>query len=271
MDTKTKLPALPAQETRLYSTGLLNLDRMLGFGLMRGGLYILAGRPGIGSSSLLLSMAEGVKHALFVSFEATPTQICARRIAARADVDSAHIISGAPLTEAEATRVTMAAAVLRKSGMSFSSAADMDTADVLDLARRIHGLRGIFIDPLSMLLVRGAKDREAMAYSIGTDLKRIARGLDVPVVATLPLPRTEDQRDDPKRMLSDFGAFVPIEQFADAVLLLQRTVYSDAQVQQIELLSQPSLIECVSVKNRYAGLGKASFALQSETGRIEEV
>jgi len=271
MKPETKLPALTAQDERLLSTGLPNFDRMLGFGLMRGGLYILAGRPGVGSSSLLLSMAEGIKRALFVSFEATPTQICARRIAARSDVDSARIISGAPLTEAEATRITMVSTVLKKSGMAFSAAADMDVADVLDLARRIHGLRGVFIDPLSMLLVRGAKDREAMAYSIGTDLKRIARGLDVPVVATLPLPRTEDQRDDPKCMLSDFGAFAPIEQFADTVLLIQRTVYSDAQVQQIESLSPPSLIECVSVKNRYAGRGVASFALQPETGRIEEV
>ena len=271
MDTKTKLPALPVHETRLYSTGLLNLDRMLGFGLMRGGLYVLAGRPGVGSSSLLLSMAEGIKRALFVSFESAPTQICARRIAARADVGSARIISGAPLTEAEATRVTMVSAVLKKSGMSFSTVADMDTADVLDLAKHIYGLRGIFIDPLSMLLVRGAKGREAMAYSIGADLKRIARGLDVPVVAALPLPRTADQHDDLNAMLTDFGAFAPIEQFADAVLLLRRTMYSDSLAKPVGTFSQPSLIECVSVKNRYAGRGIASFALQPETGRIEEV
>lgn len=271
MDTKTKLPALPAQETRLYSTGLLNLDRMLGFGLMRGGLYVLAGRPGVGSSSLLLGMAEGLKRALFVSFESTPTQICARRIAARADIDSARIISGAPLTEAEATRVTMVSTVLKKSSMAFSAAADMDAADILDLAQRIHGLRGVFVDPLSMILVRGAENREAMAYSIGSDLKRIARGLDVPVVATLPLPRASDHQEDLGAMLADFGSFAPIEQFADAVLLLRHTTYSVAKVQSVDSFVQPSPIECVSAKNRFAACGTVTFAMQPETGRIEEV
>lgn len=61
-----------------YSTGLNELDRVLGGGLVKGSLVLLGGEPGIGKSTLLLQICEhmGEEHTiLYVSGEESVRQI----------------------------------------------------------------------------------------------------------------------------------------------------------------------------------------------------
>lgn len=77
-------PALPINEVdvaaaRAESTGLSELDRVLGGGLVRGGVMLLAGEPGVGKSTLLLEVAANRARAggrsLYISGEESAAQV----------------------------------------------------------------------------------------------------------------------------------------------------------------------------------------------------
>ncbi len=72
------LSAIPATETQRFSTGLKELDRVLGGGIVPGSLVLIGGDPGIGKSTLLLQTAHYLaqKHVvLYLSGEESPQQI----------------------------------------------------------------------------------------------------------------------------------------------------------------------------------------------------
>jgi DNA repair protein RadA/Sms len=73
---------LIAASTERLSTGMQELDRVLGGGLVRGSVVLLAGEPGVGKSTLLLQTAAGVERGghrvLLVCGEESPDQVAAR-------------------------------------------------------------------------------------------------------------------------------------------------------------------------------------------------
>jgi len=76
------LTGLPSSAAEHVPTGIDELDRVLGGGLVPGGAYLVAGEPGIGKSTLLLQVARGAaaegKRVLAVCGEETPEQVRAR-------------------------------------------------------------------------------------------------------------------------------------------------------------------------------------------------
>lgn len=73
------LSEVEAQEEPRFSTGIAELDQVLGGGLVRGSLVLLGGPPGIGKSTLLLQAASSIgtvqEPVLYVSGEESPRQI----------------------------------------------------------------------------------------------------------------------------------------------------------------------------------------------------
>ncbi|HEU4464488.1 MAG TPA: AAA family ATPase, partial [Gemmatimonadota bacterium] len=99
------VPAAPARtlaevdtsEAARISTGTPELDRLLGGGVVPGGLYLLGGEPGIGKSTLLLQVAgrlaaEG-RRVLYLAGEESPGQIKLR--AARLSVTDEGLLVAA--------------------------------------------------------------------------------------------------------------------------------------------------------------------------------
>jgi DNA repair protein RadA/Sms len=78
----TRLSEVDAQEAPRRSTGVGELDRVLGGGLVRGAVVLLGGDPGIGKSTLLLQavteLARGGAAALYVSGEESAQQVALR-------------------------------------------------------------------------------------------------------------------------------------------------------------------------------------------------
>jgi len=73
------ITAINADHTRHYPTGVSELDRVLGGGVVPGSVTLLAGDPGVGKSTLLLEVAhrwaKGGRRALYVSGEESAGQI----------------------------------------------------------------------------------------------------------------------------------------------------------------------------------------------------
>ena len=75
------LDQLPAGDERRHATGIGELDRVLGGGLVEGSVILLGGDPGIGKSTLLLQCLARVgqqREALYVSGEESPGQVSLR-------------------------------------------------------------------------------------------------------------------------------------------------------------------------------------------------
>lgn len=70
------------ESSQLHSTGLAEVDRVLGGGLVPGSVTLVGGEPGIGKSTLLLQLAgavaEGGQRALYVSGEESASQVRSR-------------------------------------------------------------------------------------------------------------------------------------------------------------------------------------------------
>jgi DNA repair protein RadA/Sms len=60
------------------STNISELDRILGGGLVRGQVVLIAGEPGIGKSTMLLQMANSLQATVYISGEESATQIAIR-------------------------------------------------------------------------------------------------------------------------------------------------------------------------------------------------
>ena len=76
-----KLSDVAAQDTQRIPTGLDELDRVLGGGLVTGSVVLIGGDPGIGKSTLLvqaLALLSGRMSALYVSGEESAEQISLR-------------------------------------------------------------------------------------------------------------------------------------------------------------------------------------------------
>src|SRR5688572_16002763 len=87
-----RLSEVEAREENRLATGIAEFDRVLGGGLVAGGVVLIGGDPGIGKSTLLLqALADmgAARKVLYVSGEESPQQIALR--SRRLGVDPRHV------------------------------------------------------------------------------------------------------------------------------------------------------------------------------------
>ena len=96
-----KLGDIDINDDVRYSTGLKELDRVLGGGLVKGSIVLLGGEPGIGKSTMLLQICEFMGNdytILYVSGEESVRQIKIRAERLGVDSENLYLLS---MTDAE--------------------------------------------------------------------------------------------------------------------------------------------------------------------------
>lgn len=100
------LSDIEAQDIPRFGTGSEEFDRVLGGGLVTGGVVLIGGDPGIGKSTLLLqalaSLAAAGKKVLYVSGEESPAQIALRARRLGLSVEAVRVQSEIQLEKIEA-------------------------------------------------------------------------------------------------------------------------------------------------------------------------
>jgi replicative DNA helicase len=241
------------------STGLTDLDKLLG-GLKPRKMIVMAGRPGMGKTTLALQVAwqavkDHGKRVLFFSLEMGRDELARKIWALESGVPSDLIESGRVSVE-QAARLDENLDKLR-AGRNLKIIDDATlTPEQLRHEAVAHwakyGLDLIAVDYLQLMVSeKRAENRQAEVAAISRAIKALAGELNIPIIALSQLNRGVESRHDKRPMLSDLRESGAIEQDADAVLFLYRdkVYYPDTEF--------PNLAEINLAKHRG---GKAGFA-----------
>jgi len=224
------------------ATGFPKFDEMTS-GLQRSDLIILAGRPGMGKSSLALAIArhaairEKASVAVF-SLEMTKEQLLERLLCGEAKV-SLHRLRGGYVPAAQWRQLATAASKLQTSTIIVDDTPGISILEIRAKSRRIaaqHGLDMVIVDYLQLVEASVRTDvREQEISHISRSLKKLARELRVPVIAISQLNRAVEQRERGKRKprLSDLRESGAIEQDADLVTFIYRPDYYSDEVEAV--------------------------------------
>src|SRR5690348_2911821 len=232
-----------------FTTGLESLNAKIG-GLHKSDLIIVAGRPGMGKSSLgtniafaaarrfLKDMEDGIEPsksagapAALFSLEMSADQLATRILAEQSGISSENLRMGR-ISQQEFRQLARAAAELQSLPLYIDDTPGLTIAALRTRARRLKRQKGIgfiVIDYLQLLQGSGrgsAGDNRVQEISeISRGLKQLAKELDVPVMALSQLSRAVEQREDKRPQLSDLRESGSIEQDADIVLFIYREDY----------------------------------------------
>jgi replicative DNA helicase len=230
-------------------TGLAKLDGLIG-GLYRGQLIIVAARPSMGKTALMLNMATAVARASsspcqgahVISAETTHTRIAGRVVSGEARVDTGRMFRGAVDDDAW-RRLTASTQWAGKLPLTIDDRSAPTLQQIRGSIRRAQiehrridadgnvtqELGAVFVDYLQLASnpnKRGNREQEVGGIAYG--LHDMAKDFDVPIVALSQLNRALEGRKDKRPQLSDLRESGNIEQAADVILGLYRGEYYDA-------------------------------------------
>jgi replicative DNA helicase len=230
------------------ATGLQDLDRMMG-GLQPSDLVILAGRPGMGKTSLATNVAYNIARAWqgevrpdgqretvnggivgFFSLEMSAEQLATRIISEQTEIPSYRIRRG-EIDPSDFDRIAAVAREMESIPLYIDETGGLAIAQLAARARRLKRQKGLdllVIDYLQLLqgsTRRAIEGRVQEVTEITTGLKALAKELNVPILALSQLSRQVENRDDKRPQLSDLRESGSIEQDADVVLFVFREEY----------------------------------------------
>ncbi|RZV34781.1 MAG: replicative DNA helicase [Sphingomonadaceae bacterium] len=227
------------------TSGLEVIDQKTS-GLHDSDLIILAGRPGMGKTSLATNIAfncaeEHLKWqrdggefnygapVAFFSLEMSADQLATRILAEQAEISSESLRSGR-MSRDDFQKLAMASQNLSELPLYIDDTPALTIAWLRARARRLkrrHDIGLIVVDYLQLLQGSGrANDNRVNEISeISRGLKTLAKELELPVIALSQLSRAVEQRDDKRPMLSDLRESGSIEQDADMVWFIYRADY----------------------------------------------
>jgi len=260
-------------------TGFSQIDELLGGGLQRSDLIILASRPSVGKSTLALNMAQHAASQGFVigvySLEMSGEQIAMRLVSSEANVDS-HRLRMNLLREDEETRVLDAIGSLSDLPLYIDETPFQNIMELRGKSRRLQSERGLdllIVDYLQ-LIDTGHNDNRAVALGeVSRSLKGLARELDIPVLACAQLSRAAEQRPNHRPLLSDLRESGSIEQDADVVSFIYREdVYTTREEWEAKSATEPypeNVAEIIVAKHRNGPTGTVPLYFRNDVVRFE--
>lgn len=250
------------------TTGFRDMDDYTA-GWQPGNLVIVAARPGMGKTSLALTMAAEAaridhKPVAFFSLEMTNQELVQRLLASAGRLDSQKLKRG-NIRDNEWTVLSEAMSQLSTLPIYLDDSAAVTVTEIRSRSRRLKassdGLGAIFIDYLQLVrpgqISRGANRNEELSEICRT-LKATAKDLEVPLIALSQLNRAVETRQDKRPMLSDLRESGAIEQEADIVAFIYRDEYYNKET------AEPGVTEIIMAKHRNGRTGTIKLLFQPE-------
>ncbi|HOS78957.1 MAG TPA: replicative DNA helicase [Anaerolineae bacterium] len=237
------------------TSGFRDLDRLLG-GFQRSDLVILAARPGVGKTSLLLTMAlkaaEKGKLVAIFSLEMSAEQLVQRMISSLSRVDAQRLRIG-NLQDEDLPKIEDAIGHLADLPIYIDDTPALTPLQLRTKCRRLHSEHGLdmaYVDYLQLMTADTRTENRVQEVSyLSRMLKALARELDTPILTASQLSRAVEQRQDRRPVLSDLRESGSIEQDADVVMFIYRDDMYHPETQQL------NIAEIMVAKHRSGPLG----------------
>ena len=263
------------------STGFHAMDKLLG-GFQQSDLIIVAARPGMGKSSLALSVAQkaaqnlNARVAIF-SLEMSSEQLVQRLLAMETRIDS-HRLRLGQIYDDEWAILLEVANSLANSQVFIDDTPGASVSDIRTKARRLyaeHGLDLLIIDYMQLMTGQSGsrnENRQQEISYISRSLKELARELNVPVVALSQLSRAVESRADKRPMLSDLresGCLTgdSLVTLCDGQRIPIAELCGKAGFNVFSLNPETLKLEHAIVTNAFCTGEKQVFTLQTQLGR----
>jgi len=257
-------------------TGFTDLDEMTS-GLQPSDLIIVAARPSMGKTSLVLNIAQhvGTKTDRTVgvfSLEMSKEQLFLRLLTSEARID-AHRLRGGFLGERDWGRLSQAIGTLSETKIFIDDSPSIGVLEMRAKCRRLaaeHGLHLVIVDYIQLMQGRGRfENRTLEVAAISRSLKGLAKELNVPLVVLSQLSRAPEARSDHRPQLSDLRESGALEQDADVVVFIYRQdQYADKNAPATEA---EGVAELIIGKQRNGPTGVVKLAFIREFTRFENL
>ncbi len=275
LDTIEKLHARKELVTGV-PTGFTDLDEMTS-GLQASDLVIIAARPSMGKTSLVLNMAQhvGTRTDMTVgifSLEMSKEQLFLRMLTGEARID-AHRLRGGFLGERDWGKLSQAIGTLSEAKIFIDDTPSIGVLEMRAKCRRLaaeHGLHLVVVDYVQLMQGRGRfENRTLEVAAISRSLKGLAKELRVPIVVLSQLSRAPEARSDRRPQLSDLRESGALEQDADVVIFIYREdMYADKNAPPTDAQGTAELI---IGKQRNGPTGIVRLAFIREFTRFENL
>ena len=254
------------------STGFRDIDEITS-GLQDSDLIIIAGRPSMGKTALMMNIAEsavisGDSPVLVFSMEMPSDSLVLRMLSSLGRIDQSKIRSG-QLGDDDWPRLTSAVTLLNDKPLFIDDTPALTPNEIRSRSRRVareHGKLGmILIDYIQLMQVSGTPENRAGEISeISRSLKAIAKEFKCPVLAGSQLNRGLEQRPDKRPIMSDLRESGAIEQDADVIMAIYRDeVYHDD--------AEKGIAEIIILKQRNGPIGKKKLAFIGQYTKFEDL
>jgi replicative DNA helicase len=251
-------------------SGFKKLDQMSS-GFQKGDLIVLAGRPSMGKTALLLSLSN---HAAqqgatvgFFSLEMAAEQLTLRLLSTESGI-AHHNIRNATISSQEWSDLVNAAGRMADMKLFIDDTPLITVMDLRAKARKLkaeHNLQILIVDYLQLLQSpRKYENRHQEVSEISRSLKALAKELEIPIIAGAQLSRAVDSRMDKRPILSDLRESGAIEQDADLIMFLYRDVVYNPETEN------PALAELIIGKQRNGPTGTVLLNFVRDLTKFED-
>jgi len=255
-------------------TGFVDVDEMTR-GLQAGDLVIVAARPSMGKTSLVLNIAQyvaslGDQVVGFFSLEMSKESLFLRLLTSEAQIDGHRLMSGA-IGGNDYHRISHALEKLNSMKLFIDDTANIGVLEMRAKSRRLqseHGLSLLVVDYIQLMNGRGRfENRTLELASISRSLKGLAKELNVPIIVLSQLSRAPESRSDHRPQLSDLRESGALEQDADVVVL----IYRDDVYNRDPNSPDAGTAELILAKQRNGPTGVVKLAFIREFTRFENL
>ena len=252
-------------------TGFVDVDEMTR-GFQPGDLVIIAARPSMGKTSLVLNISQYVAMQPgmtvgFFSLEMSKESLFLRLLTSEAQIDSHRLMSGA-IGQKDYGRISHALESLSAMQLFIDDTANIGVMEMRAKARRLqaeHGLNLLVVDYIQLMSGRGRYENRTLELAaISRSLKGLAKELNVPLVVLSQLSRAPEARSDHRPQLSDLRESGALEQDADLVIL----IYRDDVYNKDPNNEMAGIAELILAKQRNGPTGTVRLAFLREQTRF---